>query len=87
MPVAGGDSSGVWKWLTMFLAGICITLIGCLAQQNKDMATKKDIADAVALQQNQMDKIEAHTDRIDDSLSSLHESMGAVKQALGVKTP
>lgn len=82
---AGGDGSGVWKWLSGILAGVVLTLIGCMWTQNREVATKQDVIAALATQQKQIDDDTAHVTRIDASLQEMNRSIGEIKGTLKLR--
>jgi hypothetical protein len=83
----GSQPAGVsdaYKSATLWLGGVVLTLLGCLAGAHHDAMTKQDLNDAMAAQQKQIDKLDTRTEQHSQSLTDLQVSMGQVKEALGI---
>lgn len=77
---AGGDGSGVWKFLTTFLSAVVLTLLGCIYHLDKDNVRQADIA----VLQKQLDQHGSDLKTLNTSVVDLHVDMGEVKYALGI---
>ena len=81
---SNGSGANIWQFLTSFLAGIVLALIGVYFTANKDVVTKADLAVAISSQQRQLDDLTAQAAQQRASTVQIEIDLGRISEHLGV---
>jgi hypothetical protein len=74
----------LWRTLAIGLAGIVLSLVICIYNDQKNFATKDDISSAQGNQQRQLTDIEATLGQHSSSINQLNVDVGRISEHLGI---
>ena len=78
------NPDSIWKFSTVSLASVVLTLIGCYLTSQKNVVTKEDFNAYVTAQHEQNQAISSKVDAVDNRTRDLQSDMSAVKTQLGI---
>jgi len=78
------NGDGIWKFATMFLSGVVLSLLSAYFITQKDVVTKTDLNASLAMQQRQLDEQNRSIVEMKASIVQLDVDTGRIAEHLGV---